>query len=448
MTDRTLSWEWVTEHGAVATGRPDERAVLGAKTSRTADVEKKLDGLIADAGGVKAFLDLNYGGYGHGSIGTMADGLFLHVRKVGWPFAWFLQDHPLFVGQETSTRAVDLTKQGYARTAPDDVRLRQVHETLLELFAEEKALDDARGGYRYDSYRGLLPGTIATAVTYCTNVRVGMRHLNQMKHTLGETFQAPIDDLIAGVYRLAPHGAKNARSNPVPTQRLWRWDLRYLDATRDVEDDIATPASLRGHVRLTPLTKRKDVCELPARDPERLTYLDPVWSNHRRFELRFLCTLAAARDWHRHRPAMPWEVRVVFSSMGQAMTPRVHFVTPEHLRHHAPALADCAKLITGVFHTGDPYARLHALPFCTLVEMTCEVDIRNLLYMLELRYGSSGANAEYKLQALEGLVRLHNALDREERAKVLPLASVKREDIELLGGCARPDAPARFKQEA
>lgn len=422
MTETQMSWSWVTEHGAVATGPPDELAVLGAKTSRTADVEKKWRQLVDDAGGVEAFLDLNFGDYGHGSIGTMAQGLFLHVRKVGWPFAWYLEDHPLFVGQETSTRAVDLTREGYARTAPDDKRLRRLHDEMLEAFAEEKAKLASEGGYRYDTIRYLLPGTISTAVTYVANVRVGMRHLYQMRHSLPETFQEPVNDLIAGMHALAPRASKNARYNPVPSMSTWSWKTVHRTGPDLTNDDLENV-----EVAVTPITRRVSVEDLPPRDPGRLTYLDPLWSRHRRFDLKIVCTVAAARDWHRHRPAMPWTVRVL---TGDWRDPKLQIRTPASFDEgRAGTFCDLATEVFYDLRT-PIQERLHALPFGALVELTCEVDMRNLLYMLELRYRSGGANAEYKAQALAGLWQLNAHLSPEEREAALPLAAVSDEDKE------------------
>lgn len=423
----TLQWQQVTDSVAAVTGSPDEQAVLGAKTSRSYRVYKKWKQLANEEASVVDFLDKNYGEYGHGSIGEMAN-VFVHIENIGWPFAWFFEDHPLFVGQETSTRAVDVANLPRPQTSffdkeDLDTKVETLHQGLLALYRKHMDTLKGSGGYKYDQVRYLLPGSISTAVTYVNDVRVGLRHLAQMKEILGTTshLQALFEDVEKGFEACAPRASLNAGRNPRKAMRLWDWREHHLTSRGDLTHTQFSPfeeVTLRRH-NIGGLSGTAPM-DLPGRT--KLEYLDPAWAHFDVFDLEITCSVAAARDWHRHRAVMPWKVQIYTkkTDKGNSFVPHASLLDLED-RAQLDSLYCQAYSVWKEAKDKDPLPAMHAIPFGAMVRMSCRATLPALLYMLELRAASEGANAEYAHQGKLGLYLLHKSLSDQINSRVQPL---------------------------
>jgi len=90
---------------------PESDAMLQALYSRSIEsVRKHLD-LIAEKGS-KKFMGTYYVGYGHKSIGDCGT-ITIFIEGVSMLAAKAIQDHPLYNGQESSTRYIDFAKQRF-----------------------------------------------------------------------------------------------------------------------------------------------------------------------------------------------------------------------------------------------------------------------------------------------------------------------------------------------
>jgi len=188
-------------------------------------------------------------------------------------------------------------------------------------------------------------------------------------------------------------------------------------------------------------------------------YLDPFWNSFARVDFAVQCSLAVARDWHRHRTMMPWYLDIVWRRLGFAPTElgevtffgtdpntvipagtqismgdraipttedsHVEDIIQLHDDYHVRSplgqerLAGLLKRSSRAYRefkaAGDPYRAMLCLPFGTKVQLAGQAGLRDFVYMLELREHAKGANFEYKAQA-----NLAMALLQRELTKMMP----------------------------
>lgn len=419
----------------------DTMAVLGAMMSRAPDLGRKIDRVLADIlteEGIESwsydapperiarFLLDNVAGYGHASIASMAKSIFIYLEGFGWPSAWLLEDFPLFDGQEVSTRAVKATqipgRNGpgtVCRYAPDG--LDELHAQWLAEYATAAA-NATTGNWKFDDSRVFLPGTIPTGVVITQDVRAIARHFDKIR-ALGGTFEQLADQGYAGLETLAPITTQSVGHRPRRPESSWRvgrvdhevFDLTPNRAVRvRLHDADPGPDAWEAMLR-----------EIPAR-PGPSTYLDARWAHAPRFHIEIYCSVAVARDFHRHRPMMPWTLDVVYGEDGKIAAAPWYGVRERVGSHLWDATNTAFERLVGWGQDPETAIRrgleaLHALPFGTLVRLQAVASLPALLYMLELRANAPGANAEYRSQARSGL---------EQLCDLLPPAVVEAEQID------------------
>lgn len=380
----------------------DTRAVMGAKTSRAPDLEKRWGELMETSdyedwewgdppAAVKDFLDKNLKEYMHSSIAEMAE-VFVHGRRLGWPSTWLITDNPLFVGQEVSTRAVDMTKGDLAAPCKySDPSLADLHRRWVEFFTYLRTTYVFGRGYKFDDVRWALPGTTQSGITICNKVRDGVRNLEQIQG-LGGVWAEMASELLLGFKAYAPRATEAVMRGPRTPKSYWSPELVQHTATRAGQDEDV----------FISVNKWEDAKHNHPRREKPNTYLDPAWSHFGQFKVTIRCSVAIARDWHRHRAVMPWSLSVPVDPSGLLLKASKYYNMSEIPKG---LWEDTSKAFHALYAV-DPWQALHALPFGTVVEMTGLATLPDLLYMLELRYSSDGANAEYRAQARQGLEKL------------------------------------------
>lgn len=422
----------------------DTMAVLGAMMSRTGDLRQRWARLVADAQQeadargeplrwdyqnpperIQAFLKANLAGYSHASIGSMAKSVFLFLSGFGWPGAWLLEDTPLFDGQEVSTRAVrgELTLGAdgpgtVCRYAPPG--LEELHAKWLAAYAA--VADQAKGGgWKFDDARLLLPGTIGSGVVWTNDVRTIARLLDHIQG-LGGPWTALAGQGYTGLDAVAPLTSAALARKKRPALQHWR--VRPTVVTEAERAALVTDPGAGTVLRLAdeaPLSRWTELLDETTPRSAPSQHLDPLWKRAPRFELRMRTTVAVARDWHRHRPVMPWTLAPCVDHQGDLV-----FAPWSQALDAVGALrADTNTVFRRLLSdAGDDRAAqwqaLHALPFGALVEIRCVGTLPDLLYMLELRYTVQGANPEYRRQAESAL---------EQLGAIVPAAVVTREHL-------------------
>lgn len=174
---------------------PEDLAMLQALYSRSADsVEKHLE-KVEKAGSGK-FMSTHYVGYGHKSIGDCGT-TTLFIEGVSLLAAKAIQDWPLYCGQETSTRYIDMANQKIIDPVgtPQSARILsrwmefytksqdKVVETVREKYPrkegeKEEVYERAVKARSFDILRGFLPAGITTQLSWHTNLRQAGDHLS------------------------------------------------------------------------------------------------------------------------------------------------------------------------------------------------------------------------------------------------------------------------------
>lgn len=184
---------------------PEDGAMVQALYSRSAEsVETHLEKIKATGSG--KFMSSFYVNYGHKSIADCGT-TTLFMEGVSLLAAKAIQDNPLYNGQETSTRYIDMSKQpivdpvgskaskaildnwmNFYRSSQDAVEatVRQRYpatENDLQTEKTRDSYDKAVKARVFDSLRGFLPAGITTQLSWHTNLRqAGDRLLMLTRH--------------------------------------------------------------------------------------------------------------------------------------------------------------------------------------------------------------------------------------------------------------------------
>jgi thymidylate synthase ThyX len=180
---------------------PEDVAMLQALYSRSSEsVTAHLD-KVRESGSGK-FMERFYVQYGHKSIADCGS-TTVFIENVSILAAKAIQDWPLYSGQETSTRYLDMATRpmvdpvgthasksildrwmDFYRTKQDavaaEVRRRHPHEPGDDAAAYEQAVK-AR---TFDILRGFLPAAITTQLSWHSNLRQADDHLTQLEYHL------------------------------------------------------------------------------------------------------------------------------------------------------------------------------------------------------------------------------------------------------------------------
>lgn len=183
---------------------PEDTAMLQALYSRSSkSVSDHVDKVKASGSG--KFMETFYIGYGHSSIADCGsttlfiEGLSILADKA-------IQDWPLYSGQETSTRYIDMSKQAIIDpiNTPESQEIikkwmdfyinsqEEIREHLIKKYPkkedEDQAVyDKAIKARSFDIGRGFLPAGITTQLSWHTNLRQAYDKISWLRqHPLEE----------------------------------------------------------------------------------------------------------------------------------------------------------------------------------------------------------------------------------------------------------------------
>ena len=178
---------------------PEDVAMMQALYSRSPkSVEEHVDKVKQSGSG--KFMSTFYVGYGHASIADCGsttifiEGLSILADKA-------IQDWPLYSGQETSTRYIDMAKQAIIdpldseashQIMKDWMDFYIAGQEILKPFLKEKyprrpeedanVYEKAINARAFDIMRGFLPAGITTQLSWHSNLRQAWDHLALLQH--------------------------------------------------------------------------------------------------------------------------------------------------------------------------------------------------------------------------------------------------------------------------
>ena len=183
---------------------PQDTAMMQALYSRSAESVEVHVKKVREGNSGK-FMERFYVGYGHASIADCGS-TTIFVEGVSMLVAKAIQDWPLYSGQETSSRYIDMSKQ----TIIDPVATKESKSILnkwMEFYIESqedvrkhimkkypRKVEEDEGVYlkavtarSFDTLRGFLPAGVATQFSWHTNLRQAYDKLVYLRrHPLAE----------------------------------------------------------------------------------------------------------------------------------------------------------------------------------------------------------------------------------------------------------------------
>ena len=363
----------------------DFRAVLSSKVSRELFLHKKAN-LTSE--NLEKFLSQNLAKYNHASIAEMCC-LTIYHFGFGWVSSFLLVDDPLFIGQEVSSRAVDIFKRDDT-ICYDAQHLPNIQENFnffKNIFLNLKTKFLIKNSYCFDYIRWALPGSIRTGVIYDMNGRVLSRHLNRLKYF--SFLKKVIQKYETGFKAIAPNVYKSVMLKS-------RKNINIPKVIPIINKDLNSD-----DVQVKWILKPKNLSEIVSSILESSTpnitnkreYLPSSLNQLGLFKFTIHCSIAAARDWHRHRAVMPWTLKLL----------KWNNVPLLSLKYKDFGLKELSSKIYDFFNKTIPlnnrnfilWDELYLLPFGAMVEMQCYATLDKLFYMLKLRSSSANANFEY-----------------------------------------------------
>lgn len=284
--------------------------MLQALYSRSAASVQDHVNKVRETGSGK-FMERFYVGYGHSSIAdcgsttVFCEGLSMLADKA-------LQDWPLYSGQETSTRYVDMEKQaiidplgtsesgrildewmGFYKKSSEPVRAHLRSLYPRKEGEKEGVYEKAIAARSFDILRGFLPAGITTQLSWHTNLRQAHDKLALLRyHPLEE-----VSGLAQGIHaKLQKKYAHSFSHQETKDQEEYR---RYLNDAYNYYDPPAAPQGFmaRTNIREHELGEYQDLLEArPAK-----TGLPHFLSELGNITFEFLLDFGSFRDVQRHR---------------------------------------------------------------------------------------------------------------------------------------------------
>ncbi|MDB4278820.1 hypothetical protein N9917_04395 [Deltaproteobacteria bacterium] len=384
---------------------------------------------------VQEFFDKFVLNYGHSSIMELTGQPAVYTEGISWYTAYLLFDSPLCAGQEFSTRAVrhknwpmarecfgPFVQFGFAATDTEPATphtplphptLKALHDGWFEVFVAEVEwwkvfFSDADNRAAYgikdkepfrpalDRARWAIPGTISTGCCHTGHLRerarilrdgllLAQRSKSPAAIKVWENIRKGYANALPGLSGMGLREAVYGGDSAIPGH------LNVMAAEPGPEVEVKL---WQTGTHLLPLVK--------GRKPGQKSYLDPQFNQLGRVDIKFRCSLAVSRDWHRHRTMYPWALDIVRNDDGGIRIHPAYEAKSDLAKARVPELLALSTKAYSDFGIDQMRAML-CLPLGTEVQMSGQSGLRDAIYMLELRRDAHGANFEYQAQAAKAM---------------------------------------------
>ncbi|OGF19298.1 hypothetical protein A3I35_01815 [Candidatus Falkowbacteria bacterium RIFCSPLOWO2_02_FULL_45_15] len=288
---------------------PEDTAMMQALYSRSPQSVVEHVKKVKETGSGK-FMERFYVGYGHASIADCGS-TTIFIENISILADKVVQDWPLYSGQETSTRYVDMSKQSIIDPAgtPEskailDKWMRFYLSSLAEVQThlksqypkkpEEKDVvyEKAIQARSFDILRGFLPAGITTQLSWHTNLRQAWDKLSLMvHHPLAEARELAAN-ILNKLKEKYPHSFS---FEPTPEQKDYR--ERLMKKYAYYQPLYLTPEfSYATTIAAEQLNQYRDILARPLK-----TGLPHFLSELGQITFEFLLDFGSFRDLQRHR---------------------------------------------------------------------------------------------------------------------------------------------------
>lgn len=289
---------------------PEDMAMMQALYSRSAE-SVTVHAEKVKASGSGKFMERFYVGYGHGSIGDCGS-TTLFIEGVSMLVAKAIQQWPLYSGQETSSRYIDMSKQlvvdplgtkeskaildKWMKFYTENQERMRVHlRTRYPIKAgEDNAVYERAINARiFDTLRAFLPAGVTTQLSWHTNLRQAHDKTALLKY-----YPLPeVRDVASKIHEtLKTKYAHSFVHKEYPEQEAYR---KYCAEkyTFFTEKKYAGDFTARTNIKRVDLEKLKDLLK---KRPQK-TNLPYELAELGNVTFEFLLDFGSFRDIHRHR---------------------------------------------------------------------------------------------------------------------------------------------------
>lgn len=371
---------------------PEDTAMMQALYSRSpASVTEHVEQVRRTGSG--KFMEKFYVGYGHASIADCGS-TTIFIEGVSMLVAKAVQDWPLYSGQETSSRYIDMSRQ--AIIDPVDTLLsRTVLDSWMKFYTnsqtavadhlrekyprrpdEDKAVyERAIKARSFDILRGFLPAGVTTQLSWHTNLRQAWDRLALLRYwPLPEVREAAraIHDRLRAKY-------PSSFNHQLYDQQEQYWKFLGCKHTFYLEKKYLGDFHAVTNIKRPPLLRYKDI--LAKRPPK--TNLPHFLSQLGNCTFDFLLDFGSFRDIHRHRNGV---CRMPLLTTRFGFNDWYLDQLPITLAREARALIREQKLAIAKFKTTPELAQYYiAMGF----NVSCRVSygLPATVYVVELRSG-------------------------------------------------------------
>ena len=378
---------------------PEDVAMLQALYSRSAEsVDLHLQ-KVKEAGSGK-FMERFYVGYNHKSIADCGT-TTIFFEGVSMLAAKAIQDWPLYSGQETSTRYIDMAKQPLIDPLGTE-QSAEVHATLMRFYTrnqdrvanevrrrhpkgeteDQATYDRAVKARTFDIMRGFLPAGVTTQLSWHTNLRQAGDHLAGMLHhplkevrDIATITTASMGDMYPSTAGIGKQAAVSAMTGGEGERANWERGAAALSTY-----DLSTHTCLRSFRSSLDRELLLMHRELLASRP-RGSVLPHFLTDVGQLRFRFMLDFGSFRDIQRHRNGA---CRMPLLRTTGGFHPWYIEQLDEELAVEAKLLLDDAARVIGTM-TDDEFARQYYIPMGYQVPCAVTYGLPAALYVIELR---------------------------------------------------------------
>ena len=384
---------------------PEDLAMLQALYSRSAESAEVHLEKVRQAGSGK-FMSKFYVGYNHKSIADCGT-TTMFIEGVSTLAAKAVQDWPMYSGQETSTRYIDMSKQRIEDPVGTP-RSKEILERWMEFYTSSQASVEATIRKRYprrpdvdkeaayegavkarvfDSLRGFLPAGITTQLSWHTNLRQAGDHLSQLaRHPAKEIREVglALHQMFGEQYSSSggfDQAAVSAVTGGAEARAEWEQKLaeKYTYPAH-----VGFPDSGSGFfttIRVGSLAMYDDLLKTRPRGSVLPHFLTDIGQ----CGFAFLLDFGSFRDIQRHRNGV---CRMPLLTTEHGFEPWYLEQLDDDLAH---AAKDLIAPLTEAINTAtdDPIARQYLIPLGFRVPCQVTYALPAAVYVLELRSGKT-----------------------------------------------------------
>lgn len=425
---------------------PEVRAMLMAMYSRSyASIMGRLPSTDESAQQHKDKLGKYYVQWGHKSVGQLGS-TDIFIEGVSQLAAKAIENHPLYNGQESSTRYIDFSKQPFVTGGVDDTAIWQekyrefyIHALpqVIEMLKQEFPFEDNKGDYHhkssvedqdkqkrttwentikaraFDICRGLLPAGATTNVAFSGTFDTINDHFGEMLHhpllelreiaatvltQLAEKYPhatMPLERLKERYSYVTPEFFYNsvAAANPEAFLALIEGQPRpitegggFTPKSSTLKIDLLHTASLRTQIFSN--FEKYVTSNYPAISADRRKHEKFPDFISKQFSISYtdMIDFGSYRDLHRHRNG---KINMPVLSPAYEYHPYYMLNLPDHLQEELKQLnAQYIEWYTSSLNLSqekDQYVLQYSVPMGFQVPFMYMCDLNQLLYIFELR---------------------------------------------------------------